>query len=406
MTKINLRNRELFSIRNPTGKYSRRFQIILIIFVIAVGIFVSNIQTKKTLDRLIHGDESPQNSRREGPFEMPMKGPGFEIFQPFYDMDESRKGKVLIGPPEDFIQNFEERISWVDTLITSKPSLLKNLTITEHATYMYMEMIKSLVSGSVFNNAEITVSPKLNRKPLTGDFYLDYRKDGLDWTYAGDTMTGWKRIDNIYNLLTDVIKNDIKGDYIETGVWRGGSSIYAKAAIKALEPKSTRVSYVCDSFRGLPPGEKNLHPEDNKWKSVYLEVSSDIVANNFIKYGMLDSNVVFAKGFFNETMPQLSKKIDKLSIIRLDGDMYESTVDVLYHLYDKLSIGGYVIVDDWNGFPAKVACEDFFKVHGISPEIITIDAVSVYWKKTEDVDILFWRYQKSDFEADKDAIET
>ena len=42
--------------------------------------------------------------------------------------------------------------------------------------------------------------------------------------------------------------------------------------------------------------------------------------------------------------------------------MYESTVDVLYNLYDKLAIGGYVIIDDWFGFPARTACEDFFEV--------------------------------------------
>lgn len=77
--------------------------------------------------------------------------------------------------------------------------------------------------------------------------------------------------------------------------------------------------------------------------------------------------------------------------------MYESTVDVLYHLYNKLSIGGYVIIDDWFGFPARTACEDFFKVHGIKPEIIAIDQMAAYWKKTEDIDIQYWRYEKSDF---------
>lgn len=69
-----------------------------------------------------------------------------------------------------------------------------------------------------------------------------------------------------------------------------------------------------------PPGEKKLSNEDAGWDiTPYLEVlASDIVANNFIKYGLLDSNVVFAKGFFNETMPPLSEKIKSLSIIRLD----------------------------------------------------------------------------------------
>jgi hypothetical protein len=79
------------------------------------------------------------------------------------------------------------------------------------------------------------------------------------------------------------------------------------------------------------------------------------------------------------------------------GDMYESTVDVLYHLYDKLSIGGYVIMDDWFGFPSKTACEDFFVVHGIQPQIIAIDKISAYWQKTEHVQIQYWRYEQSKF---------
>ena len=81
----------------------------------------------------------------------------------------------------------------------------------------------------------------------------------------------------------------------------------------------------------------------------------------------------------------------------IQGDMYESTVDVLYYLYDKLSIGGYVIMDDWFGFPSKTACEDFFAVHGINPKINPIDGLAAYWQKTEEVEIQFWRYDKSDF---------
>ena len=87
--------------------------------------------------------------------------------------------------------------------------------------------------------------------------------------------------------------------------------------------------------------------------------------------------------------------------MRLDGDMYESTVDVLYRLYDKLSIGGYVIMDDWFGFPARSACEDFFKAHGIDPEITAIDDLAVFWKKTENVTIQHWRYEQSKFKPDQ-----
>ncbi|KAL7502017.1 hypothetical protein ACHAXN_000131, partial [Cyclotella atomus] len=154
--------------------------------------------------------------------------------------------------------------------------------------------------------------------------------------------------------------------------------------------------------------DRSLDKRDKYWDSTpYLEVPSEVVASSFSQYGLLDNNVVFAKGFFNDTMPPLSKHIQKLAIMRLDGDMYESTVDVLYNLYDKLSIGGFVIMDDWylpsqDGFPSKRACEDFFKVHGINPEIVKIDEIAAYWKKTEDIDIQYWRYEQNKFkEGDK-----
>lgn len=78
-------------------------------------------------------------------------------------------------------------------------------------------------------------------------------------------------------------------------------------------------------------------------------------------------------------------------------DMYESTVDVLYHFYGRLSVGGYVYMDDWDNFPSKTACLHFFKVHNINPAIRRHDEISAYWQKTEEVDVQFWRYEKKQF---------
>jgi hypothetical protein len=104
----------------------------------------------------------------------------------------------------------------------------------------------------------------------------------------------------------------------ETGVWRGGSSIFARAVLSAYG-QTDRVSYVCDSFSGLPPGDRSLDAQDKNWDNTpYLEVADEIVAGSFSKWGLLDQNVVFAKGFFNETMPPLSKHIQKLAVMRLD----------------------------------------------------------------------------------------
>lgn len=89
------------------------------------------------------------------------------------------------------------------------------------------------------------------------------------------------------------------------------------------------------------------------------------------------------KGWFKDTIP--TAPIEKLSVFRLDGDMYESTIDVLFYLYPKLSIGGYCIIDDWGAIPAcKKAIEDYRKIFGIDDEIHEIDWTGVFWKKTKE----------------------
>jgi O-methyltransferase len=337
---------------------------------------------------------------RAGPFTMPIKGNKYSISQPFYDLDRAaRREPPLFAPPQVFISSFAYHLNWINPMVNNRDKITNSMTPNEHAVYAYLEMIKSMVSATAFNEAELSITPensvqKNNGKP----FDLNLRKGGRDWTLLGATMTGWKRLDNVRKLLTDVIQSNIPGDYIETGVWRGGSSVFARAVITAHGEQEKRVSYVCDSFSGLPPGDRRLDQKDRSWDNTpYLEVPYEIVANNFMKHNVLDHNVVFAKGFFRDSIGPLSKKIKALSIMRLDGDMYESTVDVLYHLYEKLQIGGYVIIDDWFGFPAKTACEDFFQAHGISPEVIPIDNIAAYWKKTEEVEIQYWRYEQSTF---------
>ena len=272
---------------------------------------------------------------QQRPFPMPIHGDKFEIFQPLYDMDaRSKKNPQLLLSPKEFLGTFEERISWAGSMVQVNDQNLKDLTSKDHAALMYIEMIKTFVSGRVFRQAELSVGPQLRKNPLSaGPFNEGQRDKGNDWTFAGDTMTGSKRLDNVHTLLKDVIENNIPGDYIETGVWRGGSSVLAKAVLEVLDPNSNRNSYVCDSFRGLPPGDKKLAAKDAGWDNTpYLEVASDIVANNFIKYGLLDSNVIFAKGFFNETMPPLAEKITTLSIMRLDVSSSLSLCLLVYSL--------------------------------------------------------------------------
>ena len=109
---------------------------------------------------------------------------------------------------------------------------------------------------------------------------------------------------------------------------------------------------------------------------------------NFLKYNLLDDNIVFLKGFFSETMP--TAPIKKLSILRLDGDMYESTIVVLRNLYSKLAVGGYVIFDDYGMIKGcNDAVNDFRKEKSITEPLQIIGYVNgnplgAYWKKCSD----------------------
>ncbi len=94
-----------------------------------------------------------------------------------------------------------------------------------------------------------------------------------------------------------------------------------------------------------------------------------------------DTDVVFLKGLFNATMKLADKKFTALSILRLDGDMYESCTHILINLYDHVSIGGFVIIDDYFGFPCREAVDVFRKLVNIKETIVTVDYLSVYWRK-------------------------
>ena len=213
-------------------------------------------------------------------------------------------------------------------------------------------------------------------------FSKDEIINGKVWPFRADTMIGLKRLDNIQHCVLDILKNNIDGDFIETGVWRGGGSIFMKAILSVFNINN-KIVWVADSFEGLPKPNKEKYIEDindTLYKYKELKVSLQEVKDNFKKYDLLDNNVKFLKGWFSETLPKAP--MQKLSLLRLDGDMYESTWDALVNLYPKLSIGGFIIIDDWNAVKGcKKAVEDYRLTNNITEKIVTIDWASVFWKK-------------------------
>jgi O-methyltransferase len=207
------------------------------------------------------------------------------------------------------------------------------------------------------------------------------REEGLDWPPDAETMIGINRLDNLEELVTDVLRRDVSGDLIETGVWRGGATIFMRAILEAYGEQE-RTVWVADSFRGLPKPDPRQEDDvkDAYWRKPVLAASLEDVKANFARYGLLDDRVRFLPGWFRDTLSKAP--IDKLSVLRLDGDLYESTMDALEPLYPKLSVGGYCIVDDYSIVPGcKRAVDEYRARYGIEEEIKVVDWGCVYWQR-------------------------
>ncbi|WP_002149803.1 TylF/MycF family methyltransferase [Bacillus cereus] len=220
-----------------------------------------------------------------------------------------------------------------------------------------------------------------NLKIIKPNVLKSERQDGMDWPRAAHSMIGRERMNQLHEALETVVRENIEGDFIETGVWRGGSCIFMNGFLQANNITDRNV-WVADSFEGLPTPNIEQYPRDfgdYLHSFDYLRVSLEQVQENFRKYDLLNDQVKFLKGWFKDTLP--SAPIEKIAIARLDGDMYESTMDGLVNLYDKVSKGGYIIIDDYGLPPCAEAVTDFRNQRSLKAPITKIDVFGVYWRK-------------------------
>jgi hypothetical protein len=241
----------------------------------------------------------------------------------------------------------------------------------------YLKLVEDTLTGIIYEDSPLAIDETTS---LVYDPII--REYGWDWPSKAFTMIGAKRMVNFRCLIENVIAHQVQGDIVETGVWRGGACIFARAVLKAYHIMDRKI-ILCDSFRGLPAPDASKYPEDassNFHEFSELAVSLEQVKENFRRFSLLDDQVVFVEGLFRDTMPRLN--LDAISVLRLDGDMYESTIDPLHFLYDRISVGGWVIIDDYEIIPAcKAAVHAFLAERALEPELIPIDGVGCYFRK-------------------------
>jgi O-methyltransferase len=241
----------------------------------------------------------------------------------------------------------------------------------------YLDLMEKILIGSI------------NRDPPMGShgvsaFDESVRARGEDWPLTAYSMIGAARMRNFRVLIERSIADKTAGDIVETGVWRGGACIMARAVLQAYGITDRKV-ILADSFAGLPPPDVAQYPADQG--SVFhefpeLAISMEDVQENFRRFDLLDEQVLMFKGWFKDTMPLIPSV--QIAVLRLDGDMYESTRTPLVALFDRVPQNGWIIIDDYDCVPAcKEAVHDFLKERSLTPDSKKIDGIGAFFQKTK-----------------------
>ena len=210
------------------------------------------------------------------------------------------------------------------------------------------------------------------------------------------SMLSLEGLENI-EMCTDIIlKNNIIGDFVECGVWRGGTGIIIKKLLQKYNNNEKKI-YLLDSYEGMENLEKsNTITEKDKLDQIcsyilndveqyfgkkLIETNYDEVKNNLIYFDCFDKNVILLKGWFNDQFP--FDNINTISLLRLDCDYYYPTKICLEKLYKKVSKGGFIILDEYylEFMGEKNAVDEFRSKYNITNKIIPVNNNIAYWIK-------------------------
>ncbi len=267
----------------------------------------------------------------------------------------------------------------------------------------YIELLKKVISGRFHRENGMRINELLDVaygvRPFDLNRVIDVRAHSAETLAAVEadedeqgfyrerlfgfpySMLGNRRLNNVEAVIRTVLDEKVPGHFLEAGIWRGGACIFARLLLNHLDPEGGRRVFVADSFEGLPPSDHDADKPFPFHEDPSLSVSLPQVRENFRLFGLdPDEGTTFVKGFFADSFPCL--QTGGLAVLRADGDLYVSTMDILNNLYDQVVPGGYVIIDDYGALePCRLATEDFRKAHGVTEEMHWIDWTGVYWRK-------------------------
>ncbi len=209
-------------------------------------------------------------------------------------------------------------------------------------------------------------------------FIAELRETGRDWP-DGPTVIGMRRLDNIHRCIETALRDEVPGDIVDAGLWRGGASILMRAVLAALGDTG-RTVWCADLCWDSATPDRSPDGRTPYPLVPYRTPPLAAVKANFQKYSMLDGRVKFVIGDFNDTLK--AAPIRDIAVLRLDVDTYEATRDVLTLLYAKVAPSGFVIVNDYGRVSggARRAVDEFRDANDIRAAVVDIDGSGAYWR--------------------------
>lgn len=249
-----------------------------------------------------------------------------------------------------------------------------------------MSVLSKIFNRTVLDR-KIEQSILAERGNINEDYPSDFsEEERKNISFVRDmTMTSLERLVSLSRAVDYITKNNIAGNIVECGVWKGGSMMLVAQKLLQLSEQD-RSLYLFDTFEGMSaPGEKDVSAVDNRNAKELLNEADRLKGNNIWCYSSLDevkSNLAmtsypaeklfYVKGKVEDTLPLPA--IGKIALLRLDTDWYESTRHELETLYDSLVTGGVLIIDDyghWSG--SKKAVDEFFEKRQLKIFLSRID---------------------------------
>ena len=238
-----------------------------------------------------------------------------------------------------------------------------------------MVKIKKLIKKRILKSLNVDIKKSIE---INNSDFSSFEKEVIKKT-SSYTMTGSERIVSLIRAVDYIIENNIKGDIVECGVWKGGSIMAALHALKKHE--TYKDIYLYDTFEGMAEPttddvsfKGNLATEiyqnkEGKWcYSSLEEVKSNI---ELLKYPQ--EKIHFVKGKVEDTIPKKSTSKD-IALLRLDTDWYESTRHEMEHLFPRLVKGGIIIIDDYGHWAGcKKAVDEYLLKNKISLFLSRVD---------------------------------